>query len=130
MSMIKYELSFELRDGCEDVQQELARRVRFIGIEALRGGYETNPEARQFLDAGDAVHKGATETIQFPDDDYVELPSPGIGHQLINPWARSFGPAHLVLVAPSKFPATALDVFLQFADLDSVGLIGCRHAGV
>ena len=121
---------FKLRDCREDMQQELARRVRFVRVEALRGGDETNPEARQFLNARDAVHERAAETVKFPDDYDVEFPASGIRHQLIQPRTRSFRPAHLVLVDGGQFPPAALDVFLQFTDLDGVVLVDGGNPGV
>ena len=51
----------ELRYGCENVHQEFAGRIRLVRIDTLRGGNEANPNARQFLNPGDAMCEGAPE---------------------------------------------------------------------
>lgn len=77
------QFSLELCDRREDVHQELARWVGLVSVEPLRGGDEANPEARQFPNPRDAVHQRPTETIELPDDDYVEFPPSRIRNQLI-----------------------------------------------
>jgi hypothetical protein len=51
------QFSLELRYRSEDVQQKLARRVGLVRIDTLRDSDETNSEARQFLNPGDAMNE-------------------------------------------------------------------------
>jgi hypothetical protein len=72
----------ELRHGSEDVQKKLAGWIGLVRVEPLRGGSETNPEARQFLNSRDAIHERAAEPVELPDDHDVEFPAPRICYQM------------------------------------------------
>lgn len=48
---------FELRDRSQDVHQKFAGWIGLVGVEALRSRDEANPEARQLLNPGDAMHE-------------------------------------------------------------------------
>ena len=72
------------------------------------------------------MHERPAEPIKLPDYDRVKSPAPGVGHELIESWARGLGTADLVLVDAGQGPRAVLDVSFQFRNLNGVGLV-CRR---
>jgi hypothetical protein len=49
-----------------------------VGVQVLGDGDEADPVPLKFLDVVQAVDEGAAEAIQFPDQEDVESPCPGV----------------------------------------------------
>ena len=114
----------------EDMHQKLARRVRFISIEPLRRGNEPYSKACQFLNTGYTVDEERPKRSSFHTTTASNLRCRSVFHQSIESRAGDSSAAQLVLVRLNQSPTTAFNVMLQFADLDSIGLVGRRYASV
>jgi hypothetical protein len=99
-------------------------------FEALGSGDKANSQACQFLNPGHAMHQRPPETVELPNHDHVKTPVASIGDQLIESWPRCLRATHLVLLDLDQFPPAALDVLLQFADLNGVGLVARGDSGI
>jgi hypothetical protein len=66
------EVAFELGQGCEHVEHQLAARGG--GVDRLLEAAEPDPAVGQLGDGVDQVAQGAAEAVQFPDDQGVTGP--------------------------------------------------------
>ena len=79
----------ELGDGCKDVELEPSRRRG--GVDALGQADEGDTQRLQFVNQQNQVPKVATESVQSPHDQGVELPALGGGNQLVKGRAPVLG---------------------------------------
>ncbi len=70
------------------------------------------------------------QTVQLPHQQAVELPCPGIQHELVQPWSAGLGAADDVLVGVHDLPALPVGVLLDFSELEFVVPVGGADAGV
>jgi hypothetical protein len=121
---------FKFRRGAQHVQKESRRRILQVGIKALRYGDKPDTVVLQGFGVVQAVHQGPPEAVQLPDQEAIEFPCPGIGHQAVQSWPTGFGATHDVLVRFRDLPPLAKRVLLQIPEL-KLGVLICRgYSGV
>jgi hypothetical protein len=72
-----------LREGREQVQQELGHWTLRACVYALRGAEEADAEGGEFLDRADAVSYAPAPAVQFPHQNPVELSQSRIAKEAI-----------------------------------------------
>ena len=82
------EIPFELREGAEDMEDELAPGCG--GIDLLGQALEANAALGQCRDHLDQVLERPTQAIETPDDE--RIPFPEIAEDLVQLWSLGFRP--------------------------------------
>ena len=104
----------------QNLQEESAGRGSFRPCQKLAGSDEPNAVAGQCGQLLIQVKDASAEPINFVDDNAIELPFGGVGHQPNQRRAAGFGPAEPgIHVFPGNLPVTpgnVLTQFPQFAD--------------
>ena len=112
------------------------RRNRALGLFSsvsmfLRGRQETYSQRHQFLDAADAVGHAASPAVQFPYQDRVEAPQPGVPHEPVQLRPAGFGAAPAgVYILPTNLQPAACSVIAEFPQLHFATLVGGADPGV
>lgn len=113
----------ELRDRAKDVHLELPGWCR--GVDAFREAEECHPERLQFFQQRDQMLQIATEPIQTPAHEDIELPPLGVGDKFIERRATVLCAAHAMIdVFSLGGPASRLHVAPDFEELILTSLIG------
>ena len=118
----------ELGDGGQDVELESPRRRG--GVDALRQADEGHPERLQFVYQENQVPEVATEPVQPPDDESVELPPLGSGNQLVEGRAPVLRARHSPVNVFRGSPTPPAAVVAKLAQLVLRFLVPLAHASV
>ena len=107
--------AFELSHGRQPM--ELQATGRSAGVDRFAEGHERDAETPELVEQHHQVLETATEAIEFPDDERIDLAALGIGHEAI-----VLGPAVLG-------SADAIDVFdgAPAARLNEIASLPGRH---
>jgi hypothetical protein len=116
--------SFKFRSRPGHMEQEPACGMPLIGIEALGDGDKPDAVVLQGADVLQAVHQGAAEAVQLPNQEAIEFPCHGISHKAVQPWSAGLGAADDVLAGVHELPPLAAGIVVDFAKLKVGVLIG------
>jgi len=80
-SAIADQVSFELGDGCEHRQKQAGHCVSpGLQVDPLSDRDESDPASVELAELSEEIEGTPAETVQFPDDHYVELAAFGCSH--------------------------------------------------
>lgn len=117
-------LALKLRNRGEDLKHEAAGGVRLVGVESLRDRDEPDAVRSQHGELLVQVKDRAPEAVQLPDEDAIEAPLCGIGHQPIKGGAAGLGSAEARIdVLFCDAPSPAFNVLAKLLKLDLAVLV-------
>src|SRR5271157_267440 len=124
-------VTLELRNAGENLEQQAAGGVLFVGIKRLAGSDEPHAVAGERRQLLIQVQHTSAEPVDFAYAKARKSVLGGVSHAAIQSGAAGLAAAEAgVDVLAADLPATAGDVLPQFPQLHFAVLIGCRNTGV
>jgi hypothetical protein len=109
------QFALELSCRAEHLNLESRRGILHIGVYPLRYRDEADAVLLQLPYVVEAVHEGPPEPIQLPNQEAVEFPFAGVGHEPVQRRAAGFRSGHHVLVDLHDAPTLTGGVLIQFS---------------
>src|SRR2546425_8780836 len=86
------QVTLKLRHGTHNVEEKLTAGSR--GIHAFGVADEINAQRPEFFETIDQMFYGTGETIEFPNQDNIEMPFTSVLHQSVQLRTATLGYAH------------------------------------